>query len=60
MIRYYGFYSEVHRGKMHKIGIVPSHPLVLGEEQATFFIKYPYNLVIRVKIRPMKVFTARA
>ncbi len=30
MIRYY--YSNAHRGKMHKAGISPSHPLIIEEE----------------------------
>jgi hypothetical protein len=39
MIRYYCFYSDVHRSKMRKTGVVLSHPLIIREEQATFFIK---------------------
>jgi hypothetical protein len=32
MIRYYGPYSNAHRGKMRKAGVSPSHPLIIEEE----------------------------
>jgi len=32
MIRYYGLYSNAHRGKMRKAGVSPSHPLIIEEE----------------------------
>ncbi len=32
MIRYYGLYSNAHRGKMRKASVDPSHPLIIEEE----------------------------
>ena len=32
MVRYYGIYSNAHRGKMRKAGVDPSHPPVITEE----------------------------
>jgi len=32
MIRYYGLYSNAHRGKMHKAGADPSHPLIIEDD----------------------------
>ena len=32
MIRYYGLYSSAHRGKMHKAGADPSHPLIIEDD----------------------------
>ncbi len=32
MIRYYGLYSNANRGKMRKVGVSPSHPLIIEEE----------------------------
>jgi hypothetical protein len=32
MIRYYGLYSNAHRGKMRKAGAQPSHPPVIDDD----------------------------
>jgi len=32
MVRYYGLYSNAHRGKIRKRGINPSHPPIIAEE----------------------------
>jgi len=32
MIRYYGLYSNAHRGKMRKAGVDPSHPPIIEDE----------------------------
>ncbi len=32
MVRYYGLYSNAHRGKMRKAGSDPSHPPIIEEE----------------------------
>ena len=31
-LRYYGLYSNAHRGKMRKAGVDPSHPLIIDDE----------------------------
>ncbi|MGB2843877.1 MAG: transposase [Candidatus Aminicenantaceae bacterium] len=31
-LRYYGLYSNAHRGKMHKAGVDPSHPPIIDDE----------------------------
>ncbi len=31
MVRYYGLYSNAHRGKMRKAGIAPSHPQIIED-----------------------------
>jgi len=33
MVRYYGLYSNVHRGKIRKGGVDSSHPLIIEEER---------------------------
>ena len=33
MVRYYGLYSNAHRGKMRKAGAAPSPPLIIEDEQ---------------------------
>jgi len=33
MIRYYGFCANAHRGKMSKVGVSPSHPPIIEEEE---------------------------
>jgi len=33
LIRYYGLYSNVHRGKIRKAGISPSNPPIIEEEE---------------------------
>jgi len=33
MIRYYGLYANAHRGKMSKVGVLPSHPPIIEEEE---------------------------
>jgi hypothetical protein len=33
MIRSYGLYANAHRGKMSKIGVLPSHPPIIEEEE---------------------------
>ena len=32
MIRYYGLYSNAHRGKMHKAGADPPHPPIIEDD----------------------------
>ena len=32
MVRYYGLYSNAHRGKMRKAGVDPSHPPIIEDE----------------------------
>jgi len=32
MVRYYGLYSNAHRGKIRKGGVDSSHPLIIEEE----------------------------
>ena len=31
-LRYYGLYSNAHRGKMRKAGVDPSHPPIINDE----------------------------
>jgi len=38
MIRYYGLYSNAHRGKMRKAGFDPSHPPIIEDEPDYFQI----------------------
>ena len=33
MVRYYGLYSNAHRGKMRKREVDPSRPLIIEDEQ---------------------------
>jgi hypothetical protein len=33
MIRYYGFYSNAHRGKINKTGVSPSYPPIIDAEE---------------------------
>jgi len=33
MVRYYGIYSNAHRGKVRKTGVSSSHPLIIEEEE---------------------------
>lgn len=33
MVRYYGLYSNAHRGKIRKAGVSPSRPLIIEDEQ---------------------------
>lgn len=33
MVRYYGLYSNAHRGKMRKREVAPSRPLIIEDEQ---------------------------
>ena len=33
MVRYYGLYSNAHRGKIHKTGVDSSHPPIIEEEE---------------------------
>jgi len=35
MVRYYGLYSNAHRGKMRKVEVDPSHPPII-EDEASF------------------------
>jgi len=34
MVRYYGLYSNAHRGKLHKAGAQPSYPPIIEDEPA--------------------------
>jgi len=33
MVRYYGLYSNAHRGKIRKVGVLPSRPPIIEEEE---------------------------
>jgi hypothetical protein len=35
MVRYYGLYSNAHRGKIHKTGANSSHPPIIEEEDSS-------------------------
>ena len=46
MVRYYGLYSNAHRGKIHKTGVDSSHPPVI-EEKDSFVVSRGWAEMIR-------------
>ncbi len=54
MVRYYGLYSNAHRGKMRKAGAEPPHPLIIEDDSTYVPSKGRADMIRKVyEIDPM-------